>query len=392
MERYQKAAVWTLIVYFVWCSFVMLTEVSLIPEQDKILYLITKSLCILPALPLAYWLKRDGSSQTAHTLVGVAFMSYAVQGQCFRPLYYLSFFQLAMAYSFLFTVSKARFAAVVGAGIAAFAIVLRIRWESFVVQNHNPVYSDLFLGILSVGVVAFLSNIFVSSERSFREDALKKFGHIGAQTARVVHDLKGLIAAPKIYVQMLQSKMSSSEDAEALEALELLSRDLEGFKMVLYELNQLSGTGSTQEASLSLEEVIASVRVLLKKQLSGVTVESSAQVSIVADRTSLGSMLMNLFLNSVDAFKADNTPNPKIRIEVIDNRVLFQDNGGGFQKRILDSIAKGNFTSTRAKGSGLGLFFVFDGMKKLGGKVKVYNTEEGACVEFIFPRSCLESN
>ncbi|MFL5812491.1 MAG: ATP-binding protein [Bdellovibrionia bacterium] len=386
MERYRKAAVWCMIGYFVNSSLIMLSEIPMVPESQRTLFIVTKFLLIVWTIPMAFWLYRDVFSQTANTIVGVLFMIYVIHGQYFRPLYYFAFAQLLMLYSFLFPISKTRFRIIAGFGGLGYLAVFFYRWDAYVEALRHPSASDMVFCVTAMWIIGYIANTFFASERSFREEAMKRFGHIGIQTARVVHDLKGLVAAPKLYVQMLQSKFNSVEDAEAVEVLNALSRDLEGFSRVLFELNQLSGFKSQEVAQVSVSEVVDSLRVLLKNQLSGVQLDSSVQMTIEADKTLFSSMLMNLILNSIDAFRASKVSEPKISIIEEDHRIRVIDNGGGFDQQVLKSISQGQFLSTRPKGSALGLFFVFDGMKKMGGSVKTYNIADGACVELIFPK------
>lgn len=389
MERYRKAAVRVLIGFFVFCVLLMISELPLIPENQRVLYACTKSLLVVWALPMAYWLNRDISNQTANSLVGIFLMAYTIHGQYFRPLYYFSFAQLTMMYSFLFPISKKRFRIIVGVGGLAYLGVFFYRWDAYVAASRQPSASDVVFLVLAVWIITYMANTFFTSERSFREEAMRRFGHIGIQTARIVHDLKGLVAAPKLYVQMLQAKFGMAEDAEAMEALNSLSRDLEGFSRVLFELNQLSGFKAQDVANVAVCDVVESLKVLLKNQLAGVQFESSVHMTIETDKTLLSSMLMNLILNSIDAFKASKVSHPKIVIKGEQNRIFIMDNGGGFQKDVLDSLEQGKFKSTRQNGSALGLFFVFDGIKKMGGKVRAYNSGDGACVELIFPKKAL---
>jgi signal transduction histidine kinase len=385
MERYRKAAMWGLICFFVQGTLIMLSEIPLIPESQRTLFIATKFLLLVWALPMAYWLNRDISSQTANSLVGIFLMLYCMHGQMFRPLYYFGFAQLAMAYSFLFPVSKARFRIIVGLGAIGYLVIFYRNWDVYVAASQHPTPSDIVFCVTTVLIISFLANTFFASERTFREESLKRFGLIGIQSARVLHDLKGLVAAPTLYVQMLKEKMPVDANPEAMEVLNYLARDLDGFKQAITGLNQLSSVRGEETSTFELSEVIEGLRILFRNQLATISIEYS-NLTLRTEQALLSSIFMNIILNSIDAFKQSAVPNPKILISCDGSCVVVKDNAGGFSNEVLAAVSKGKMITTREKGSGIGLILVFDGMKKIGGWAKIYNDGAGACVKLEFPK------
>lgn len=392
MERYRKGAVIALLFFFGISFMVMLSEIPMIPSDERNLYIVTKILAFSMALPLAYWLHKDIGSQTANTLVGIMFMLYPMQGQFFRPLYYYALLQLMALYSFVFPVSKMRFRIVVSLGALGFLFILRMRWDIFLEDHPHSQPSDLFFAVLGVVAISWISNTYFTSERTAHEEHIRRFGQIGIQTARVVHDLKGLISAPKLYLQLLENRLNLSKDDEATKAMDFLSRDLESLKDTLVELNQLCKVHRPASESFEIQEVVTSLKVLLKNHLHGVDFEASGNFSIHAPKSICTSMLMNLVLNSAQALKDRAPSKPMIQLMADGNSLTIQDNAGGFPADILEAIARNEFISTRAKGSGLGLLFVFDEMAKLRGKVQLSNTSTGACVRLVFPSHLIKRN
>lgn len=385
MERYRKAAVYTLLGIFVVCTLVMFSEIPLIPKDLRTIYIVTKFALVVWTLPMAYWLHKDISSKTANTLVGVFLMAYVVQGQFFRPLYYFAYAQTGMAYSFLFPISKKRFRVIIGLGGVAFLSVLYCRWDAYVEGSRNPNFSDIAFCVIAIWLLSNIANTFFTSERSFREESLKRFGLIGIQSARVLHDLKSLVAAPTLYVQMLKEKMTGNADIEALEVLEYLSRDLDGFKQAITGLNQLSSVKAEEASTFELSDVMEGLRLLFRNQLANVSLEYS-NLTFNTEQALLSSIFMNIIVNSIDAFKQASTMDPKISIIYSGTSIVVKDNAGGFSKEVIAAISRGKMITTRAKGSGIGLMLVFDGMKRIGGQAKIYNEGSCACVNLSFPK------
>jgi signal transduction histidine kinase len=389
MERYKKGAIYGILLLFLVTVLATLSEVPLLTGYQQQLFIWTRLTGLLLLLVSAYWLHKDIASQAANVFAGFAMIGYTIHGQLFFPLYSLAFCEVIVFYSFAFPISKKLFRFVVGIGGVAFVFVFCLRWNNFVLQMQHPKFSDHILIILAFAFIAFVSNTFFTSERLFREEAVLKFAKIGTQTSRVVHDLKGLTASPLLYLQVIESKLSPSVGKEVTEAMQLLARDLEGFRKVLFELNQLTASKVIEVEQFSSDDVIGSFQVILKKQLAGIFLKTSGSMLLETDKNLLTSIFLNILMNSVETFKEREVRDPRIEIAVIENRVSFQDNGGGFEKKVLRNISDGRFISTRPNGSGLGLLFVFDGLKRIGGKAKAYNVDGGACVELQFPKKLI---
>lgn len=84
----------------------------------------------------------------------------------------------------------------------------------------------------------------------------------------------------------------------------------------------------------------------------------------------------SILYNTIDnAIKYRNDTNPKIRLEVLavgdEIKMEISDNGIGIEQNLLDRIFDMYFRgSQRAKGSGLGLYIVQKGVKKMGGAIE----------------------
>ncbi|TIV13046.1 MAG: HAMP domain-containing histidine kinase, partial [Mesorhizobium sp.] len=66
-----------------------------------------------------------------------------------------------------------------------------------------------------------------------------------------------------------------------------------------------------------------------------------------------------------------------------------KDRGPGFDKDILAGLGQPYMSSKGRPGGGLGLFLVFNVVRKLGGDVSARNMEEGACVTLSLPLAAL---
>ncbi|MBC7690978.1 MAG: HAMP domain-containing histidine kinase [Methylotenera sp.] len=386
MDKYRKGAVITLGIFCLQALLVTVSEIPLIPEQQRIEYFSLKLALVLAAIPLSVGLSRNYSSPWLHTSVMLSFAAYTIQGQCYRPLYYFAFFQLSTVVAFMFAVPKRIFTPLLIAWVAIFIFVIHLKWDQYVAQMQKPVFSDIVLSITSVGLVAWLCQYYFTSDRLFREAALSRFGRIGMQSARLVHDLKGLTSAPRIYAEMLAEKLANHTDPTITEALTHLSRDLENLSAVVLEMNQMSAIKDSSPTEFTAADLISSIQTVLGKSVAHVEFEISDLVRMKANRAVFNSIFLNLILNALESFSRNQTKNPVLSLRSGKNSLIVKDNGGGFSRQTLEYFSSQRFTRREEQGSGLGLWFIQDSVGELSGRMKIYNEGCWACVEMNLPK------
>jgi C4-dicarboxylate-specific signal transduction histidine kinase len=114
-------------------------------------------------------------------------------------------------------------------------------------------------------------------------------------------------------------------------------------------------------------------------------------ININIHSNSLSQVIMNLILNSCNAFekKEINDREISINIEHIDNKILIHisDNAQGIPEDVIDKIFEPYFTTKhQAIGVGMGLFLTYDIVKNiLKGDIKVENIKHGAKFTLSIP-------
>jgi len=96
-------------------------------------------------------------------------------------------------------------------------------------------------------------------------------------------------------------------------------------------------------------------------------------------------VILNLINNAKDAVIENNIKNPKINIDILGNRLLIKDNGGGIPGNVLNRVFEPYFTTKdQGKGTGLGLYMskmiIEDNMH---GKLSVWNEDGWTVFEII---------
>ena len=133
-----------------------------------------------------------------------------------------------------------------------------------------------------------------------------------------------------------------------------------------------------------VDELLQQVLSLLDPQLRSQRIETKLQVepdslSVLADPDLIEQVLINLIKNAIEA--VNETPDPHIDIQGrLDRRgrVLLQvtDNGPGIPPEVLDQIFIPFFT-TKSHGSGIGLSFSRQVMRRHNGVLRVQSSPGG---------------
>jgi signal transduction histidine kinase len=392
VNRFQRASIVTLVVYLLYSLVVTGLEYGRVNPSERLLFVVTRVALIVSAIPLVAWLRRSARSPWAHSLVGVNFALFTLQGQWFRPFYFFAFFQLVAALSFFFVVPSKVFRWLLPTWWTLFSAVVWWRWDAHLQAMSHPVFSEMLMATSSAAVIAGLHFWFFTHDRAAREEAIERFGRAGMQSARLVHDLKGLTSAPRMYAQLLAERLRGTPDPVVSEALTGLATDLEAFSRIMLELNRLSSMQDRDPTEFSQRDLMQVVTLVVGSRLSGTRVLCVGQARYRTDRGVFVSILLNLTLNALEAFKRGSVVDREIRLESEGQRLVFLDNGGGFDPEVIEAFREQRFGNGASNGSGLGLWFVLDGVRGLGGKVTISNVGKWARVEMELPRRSVLSS
>lgn len=135
----------------------------------------------------------------------------------------------------------------------------------------------------------------------------------------------------------------------------------------------------------AVSKTISLVEPSLKKLEIGVKLLEKAEVEIDGYANEYSQVLLNLLINSRDAFEARGIAGERIIIVVIAREngrslVTVADNAGGVPEDVIDKIFDPYFTTKGPdKGTGIGLYMAKTIIEKnMGGKLTVHNAAEGA--------------
>ncbi len=247
------------------------------------------------------------------------------------------------------------------------------------------------------------------TERKLLEEQLvqsQKMEAVGRLAGGVAHDFNNAIGVIVGYSSLLKERVPA--DKQALHYTEEISKAGRRAASLTRQLLAFSRKQVIQPAVLDLNAVMSDTEKMLRRLIGediAMTVTLGPNLSrIVADRSQLEQVLMNLAVNARDAMPQGGRLIIETRNAILDQTILAQhpyakpgeyvvlsvsDTGCGMDKETQAHIFEPFFTTKDVgKGTGLGLSTVYGIVKQSGGYVWVYSEPgRGARFKIYWPRT-----
>jgi signal transduction histidine kinase len=265
------------------------------------------------------------------------------------------------------------------------ALYQRFR-NNALLQSVYVLAAALFTWFLALRLIARHTRLH-ELEQSLAE--AEKKAAVGVLAAGVAHEIRNPLAALRGFAQYFAKKFSGVTPDE--EYAQTMVREADRLNRVVTDLLYLTRDKVTQKYPVVLSQLVSDLSDLLRFDLESRQVSLSTDLQVdmlLADADSLKQALLNLILNSLDAFEdvcSDHSPSRPARFIQIRSFgrdgltcLEVEDNGRGMtdeQKR----KAVDAFFSTKAKGTGLGLSLVDKIMREHGGKILISSESGQGC-------------
>lgn len=204
---------------------------------------------------------------------------------------------------------------------------------------------------------------------------------------RLAHEVRNPLSSLDIHVQLLEEDLASlaPQMREQLgPRLEIIHGELHRLEGIVERFLRLAGPAGVDLEPVEIPRILTHVCELLRPEAAAREIEVAARVDdalppVMADPVRLTQALLNLVINAIQAVER------KGRVEVnaaLADRVVCVaviDNGPGIPPEKLASIFDPYFT-TKAEGSGLGLWIAQQIVTAHGGSLQAQNGPAGGAV------------
>jgi two-component system, sensor histidine kinase RegB len=261
--------------------------------------------------------------------------------------------------------------------------------------------------VFSAGLVAFfvveLARTLRDQERSLaeaRENALRdeRVIALGTLAASAAHDMGTPLGTIAIVAHELEQEYPSHRYPDLYDKMLIMQQQIDRCKDALSVMSASAGELRAESGSVILvADYIDDVIKQWRTHAPGVKLNffidpnAAKEAKIIAERT-LTHSIINILNNAAEASPAElgiefhATWDPEyVTIEI-------QDFGPGFPSELVEFAGKQPVISKK-RGLGVGLFLTYSTINRLGGKIKLYNSDSGgACVEITLPLFNTETN
>ena len=224
-----------------------------------------------------------------------------------------------------------------------------------------------------------------------------KMAAIGELASGIAHEIRNPLGIIRTQSFILRGKQDISNEGiisleyieNAVERASKIIDNLLNFSKISDETNQKTYIKNFLESIISLEN-----EAIIKRKID-IELNCKENLVVSINQEAMKHILINLFSNAIDAlseFDSDGSyinnsvNNPKIIIDAYHNLdeflITFNDNGIGIDNDDLDQIFNPFFTTKGPnKGTGLGLYIVYNQVSKLNGRIWV-ESEKGKGTKF----------
>ena len=238
-----------------------------------------------------------------------------------------------------------------------------------------------------VALISDLSEIKRLESRVRRQDRLIA---LGKMAAGVAHEVRNPLSSIKGFATLLGSRFT--EESEEREAARLLVGEVERLNRSITELLTYARPLPLDITELAAKPLVEASLKLIESDAKALGVSLCLEVvpeqrSVWADRDRLNQVLLNLYLNSLQAMENGG----ELRVTVQEgsrpgiSEIVIHDTGPGIPVDLLDRVMDPYFT-TKPEGTGLGLAMVHKIIEEHGGTIHIASHEgEGATVTVALP-------
>jgi signal transduction histidine kinase len=226
----------------------------------------------------------------------------------------------------------------------------------------------------------------VRAEESIRQ--ADRLTTLGVLSAEIAHEIRNPVSIISMLVHSLMEDGAIAPGRR--QDLDIIADKLERISRIVGQVLNFSKQQPQRFERLHVEELVREIFFLLGHTFSTRHIAVRCHASrglpqIFIDRGHLEQILMNLFLNAVQAMSDGGILDVRLGAKAGALHITITDTGGGIPPDILDHIFE-PFVTSRKEGVGLGLFVTQKLLAHYGGRIEVLRTgPQGTSLRLYLP-------
>lgn len=226
----------------------------------------------------------------------------------------------------------------------------------------------------------------------------EKLATVGTLTAGLAHEINNPVAGLQNCIRRIKNDPSNIE--QNIKYIRMMETAVDKIENVVSNLLNFTRRQSIDYQVLSINEIVENTLLLVSHRLEKLRISITKNISshlpqIKGNKNQLEQVILNLFINAIDAIEEKISINPDCERSIIISAknvkehlvIKIEDTGCGIPSNIKDKIFDPFFTTKQpGKGTGLGLSVVYKILESHNGEIHIESREEvGTIVEISIP-------
>jgi PAS domain S-box-containing protein len=220
---------------------------------------------------------------------------------------------------------------------------------------------------------------------------------MGELASGIAHEINQPLAIIKTWIEVAMREISNNltgNKEETLLALKRIDAAIERSACIVQRMKNFSRKSSPQITEFSLSAAVGEVFPFIEQQVKIAEITMTIDIDpaippVIADKTQVHQVLLNLFMNAIEALNNAVPAFRRLAIRAKANdcfaEVAVSDSGCGIPLEKLGNIFF-PFYSTKPEGAGLGLSICQTIVQQLGGRIwATCNADCGSTITFTLP-------
>lgn len=236
-------------------------------------------------------------------------------------------------------------------------------------------------------MVKDITSIRINDQRLLQDSKMLAMGVLATGVAHEIRNPLGLI---ENYTYILRTN-KNNDPVRTEKALTVIENSVERASKIIDNLLNFSRISSNECVPTKMKDFINAILELEHKSLTKRNIEYNVKCDddlvCCTKHESLKHIFVNLISNAADAMKDGGVIDIYCYSENNTLNILFRDNGVGIDKDDLENIFTPFFTTKEpGKGTGLGLYIVYNEVLKSGGEINVNSKKsKGTTFDILIP-------